>query len=889
MSHLFQTLEADLKFYLENLGINVNSEVRNFLINRTKNIEDGPFDDPIANVYWLDLWELAASIEEDDNKKTILKKLLKYAGDETIRNARNSHGHGNKQFHKHYWYSVAAFANRPEIKFLGFERVQEAIKRVENGDLISEVVLDDVDNYQILTPNNLPIPDWENTGFIGRTNDLKKLEQELKNGRVNQLCISGPGGVGKTALALKVLNKLCFEAVFDEIYFYSFKSEFLSSGGIIKKDSSLNIETIKNDMFEYFENKYENVFQEVNNVCIFLDNIEDITVEDDSLFNTFLETLPASWKIIATSRLVPNGFKVIKIDDLDDGGCLNLARKYVKIYGSDEAITTFEMHKDTVIETCANNPLAIKLAIDLGRENHDFSKSATNAIRMVTEFSFKNLAENFDDQTIIVMEYLRQAGKSSASHIANTLNLPIDLIANKLSHIRNTSLIKVSQNLDDSVTIYENSDLTSNFLANAQNIDAQRSFVQDKIKNNIGLRSKVNDFNEKYFPGYFTFSVPEDAPLQSLDLLKKLNKIGIFSRKHNVKFRDYHELSHLMDAWNQLPASFRASAYFLRVRGSIYAALNDNRAIADYEEAIRLDDTENSFQAFANFYFKNGEWQEASNIYEKALTIHPNSNSLGLGYCITMTYTNTDINRQAAADFAQKKILAGNLEFETAFLNSISRLGENGFSQTPAEQIDMSLDLYQKIAQDIINKQIFTRFIDTLASAIYRYGTTVTSKIDVEKLIKCFLRFQSLGGSFRTIVNMSKTGLGFEDYIENIFGKIGASNLVDKFIADETISDSAYSTNSDIKERIKSGELILAKVDRIIEGRGFFFAKNMEEEFFCHITKLVKEFDGSEDLIAINSIIALSPTISKKGKEFRDAEEFYLVPLEWENKFNLKN
>ena len=74
--------------------------------------------------------------------------------------------------------------------------------------------------------------------------------------------------------------------------------------------------------------------------------------------------------------------------------------------------------KDTVVERCMRNPLAIKLAIDLARESLEFSKCAEDSIAMVTEFSFKNLSEHFDSSTLAVMEFLRQAGFSTAENIS---------------------------------------------------------------------------------------------------------------------------------------------------------------------------------------------------------------------------------------------------------------------------------------------------------------------------------------------------------------------------------------------------------------------------------------------------------------------------------------
>lgn len=877
MSHLIQSIESDLGNYLRGLGVDVNSQVRDFLINRTKNAKDDQLEDPIANVYWLDLWELAAEIESDDRKKGLLKTLLKYAADETIRNARNSHGHGNQTFYKHYWYSVAAFATRPEMAFLGFNRLQEAIKRVESGDFVSDVILDDVSNYQIETPNNLPAPDWRDTGYIGRVNEVKKLEQELRQGRSNSICITGPGGVGKTAIALKVLQNLIFENVFDEVFYYSFKTEFLTSGGVLVEDNKITIQTVRDAINNYFDEKYEDGVDGVQTVCVCLDNIEDVTVEDSSAFDDFLEELPASWKVFATSRLKPNGFKVVNIDELDEAGCRNLARKYINIHGSREAILSLQTHEENLIKTCAKNPLAIKLALDLGQKDLDFSRSASESIKMVTNYSFKNLAEFFDRDTIVIMEFLRQAGTSTRSEIAQALQLPIDLVSESLNKIRHTSLLRTQQGGEGTLQ-YDNSDLTSNFLTNAEDIDGIRAEVNSLISDNIGTKTRIKEFNDKHFRSQHPFRLPEDAPFQCLDLVVALKKAGVFFLgPHGVKAESFQNLNNLLKAWNELPSTFKSSSYFLRVRGTIMAGMNDARAEKDLEDAVSIDETDTSYICFANHYFKSKRYDEAAEIYRAALQKFPDSISCGVGYCVNLTFTNIDVNRRKAAEFAHQKILENKTEFHASFLSAISRLAENGFLDVPKEQLSLAMDIYRENAIDYLEKDIFTRFVDMFCFAIFRFPNETAGKIDSAKLIGCFRKYQSLGGLFARVA--AKVAMPSKDYLKVIFDRVEIPELLDDFILDEASAEIAVSDNAELRSRIVSGELMTARIARSFPNKGFCFARSGEgEEFFCHFSTMRKEFDGAEDLVLAGSTIALKVVDSNVSGRDRLSTEFYLIP-----------
>ena len=52
-------------------------------------------------------------------------------------------------------------------------------------------------------PNNLPI---QLTSFIGRSTEIGEVKQLLSKGRL--LTLTGPGGSGKTRLALQIANEM---------------------------------------------------------------------------------------------------------------------------------------------------------------------------------------------------------------------------------------------------------------------------------------------------------------------------------------------------------------------------------------------------------------------------------------------------------------------------------------------------------------------------------------------------------------------------------------------------------------------------------------------------------------------------------------------------------
>src|SRR5690606_15346725 len=91
------------------------------------------------------------------------------------------------------------------LQFADFNKLLRQIKSNPNSVIIkipTDFVEDFLDTSGII--NNLPIPDYEyEGGFVGREDDRKKIIQLIKSEKFPVVTLTGSGGVGKTALALK--------------------------------------------------------------------------------------------------------------------------------------------------------------------------------------------------------------------------------------------------------------------------------------------------------------------------------------------------------------------------------------------------------------------------------------------------------------------------------------------------------------------------------------------------------------------------------------------------------------------------------------------------------------------------------------------------------------
>ena len=190
----------------------------------------------------------------------------------------------------------------PEQRSL-FLKVARQEKAIEHLDSIAHHVaqgfsLDAAAPQSNPAPVNAPVKSelpTPPTSLIGREHEVSMVLRQLQNPACRLLTLTGPGGVGKTRLALEVAHKLC--DVFEHgAYFVSLvataSAEFILptiADALLFTFS--HVEEPKAQLFDYLKSK---------RVLLVLDNLEHL-LSDVRLISELLECCP-ELKILATSR-----------------------------------------------------------------------------------------------------------------------------------------------------------------------------------------------------------------------------------------------------------------------------------------------------------------------------------------------------------------------------------------------------------------------------------------------------------------------------------------------------------------------------------------------------------------------------------------------------------
>lgn len=352
--------------------------------------------------------------------------------------------------------------------------------------------------------NNLPTPDYEyEGGFVGREDDIKEIIKYLQREKFPVVTITGAGGVGKTSLALKVIQEITQRPKaekYDAIIWLSAKENKLSPFGIEDIEPTLRsydelLDTIisvlgfgieLNECSESIEKKEETInmlFDLSNNILIIIDNLE--TVTDERIIN-FIIDAPQKTKFLVTSRKgMGQVERRYELKQLKEKEAIYLFRQLAK---DKQIIGLTNLDNDVIkkyVNKVSNYPLAIKWVIGQvarGRDINQVIASIDDATGDISQFCFQQIFGMLSDNSKLILFSLCCFDEPPP---ASLLRYVVE-IENKDFDDCIEELILVSLVIPEQFKNEQN-EISRKFSI----LHLTRGYVRQQLNNNIILRDKI--------------------------------------------------------------------------------------------------------------------------------------------------------------------------------------------------------------------------------------------------------------------------------------------------------------------------------------------------------------------------------------------------------------
>lgn len=258
-------------------------------------------------------------------------------------------------------------------------------------------------------PNNIPIPDYEyEGGFVGREEDIKKVSTLLEGDRYPVVTVAGAGGVGKTALVQRVMQRILEKSAakkFDGVVWVSAKETKLSYLGIEDIEPTIKtfeqlLDTISDvlgfgaldDSVEKKEADVQTIFDLHSCILIVIDNLE--TIADERIINFIIEAHPKR-RVLITSRKGLGQLEIRhELKQLKEKEAVYLFRQIAR----DKGLEGLAKLDNSVIESYVRKvscyPLAIKWMIGQvakGKDIHYVIDSINEKASDISRFCFEQI------------------------------------------------------------------------------------------------------------------------------------------------------------------------------------------------------------------------------------------------------------------------------------------------------------------------------------------------------------------------------------------------------------------------------------------------------------------------------------------------------------------
>jgi LuxR family glucitol operon transcriptional activator len=518
--------------------------------------------------------------------------------------------------------------------------------------------------------HNLPIPDFDETGFIGRTSEKRDLLKHI-TGSHPVISVIGEGGVGKSALVLwclyEVLDSDNIDR-FDAIVWVSLKTKILTPTGVEEiRDSIIDTLGIFQTTAEVLgaptqTSDPEALLKEIRDymeslkILLIVDNLE--TISSGSL-RPFLGSIPLGSKVLITSRIGLGEIELrYKLDPLDRKQSVSLMRRFAKSINVKLISETSEERLERYCQLLYFNPLLIKWFISSVAAGGDPDRLLTKgnqAFDTALQFCFENLFTRLSSAEQEILYILASARRQLTNAelyflLEEITNSDQTKLETALNVLHNSSMLKRSVPVSrkaDSGTLVALTDVATDYIAR---FAPPPSKIFDRVKTSLKRLREVTEKTAVQAAAYKyeIFAVraqsrDERISGMYLNSALELSRAGDIEQSRHMIKKAKNLTPHSAEAY-RISALVESKAQELyRASNEIETAVDLNRnsalihyqyalfllnemedsehALLEIDAALALDENDDTLLTMrALILTRLGRYKEASDIYEKMLT-----------------------------------------------------------------------------------------------------------------------------------------------------------------------------------------------------------------------------------------------------------------------------
>ena len=424
------------------------------------------------------------------------------------------------------------------------ESAKEVITYLQNQGYknAKEVPLDFFEEYDC--QNNLPPESYDlDGGFVGREKEIQALRKLIKSEQDRIITIAGAGGVGKTAIALRVTYTFLADPQnpYEALIWFSAKTSKLTDEGIVSivpgiKSGEQLVEDLlsivdpkslkdfsnANVPFESYQTHLFNIFSS-QKCLIIVDNLETI-LRDDALIY-LIKDIPRPSQVLITSR---KGLGEIErryyIMDMPEKDAIKLFRTVSKERNRSDLLRLNEETISKLVKRVRCYPLLIKWSIGqvcLGRDIDAAFSEIFAGESEIAQFSFNDVFNLLSETSKTILFSMVVCGDKSVSRyvLMHLADLTDDQFEDAIKELVMTSFVFPETKETDSGTVTEYLMLT-----------LTRGFIENKLDE---YREHRDMLSTRY---YHLSEQVEELEKAKTSYSQSLFSLGIKSIEEQVAF-----------------------------------------------------------------------------------------------------------------------------------------------------------------------------------------------------------------------------------------------------------------------------------------------------------------------------------------------------------------